>query len=309
MTNLSNSEAGFLGVVLESIFYGGYAIIFALYLNISRSKGSGSRLVYPLSAMFILCTCFICLDFTQAFLIIFRGTDFNHRVANDMNLATSTIYSIVDATSQGVLIYRCWIMWGKNLFIVILPSLLTLVSFVTSIILVGTEQIVDTPVWFFPMGTASFSISLSVNTIVTALLIWKLVQAHGEVPAGKGKHNLRLLISMLIESGMLTFVSQLTWVVLFQIQNNGLSAWGSPLTMIYGITPTVVLVRVSMGRSNNQMNTTAVHSSMHFTRTRMGDNSDISTTVQITTGEQDDLETGYRARLDKSTENLEKNSY
>ena len=100
-------------------------------------------------------------------------------------------------------------------------------------------QNVNPPTWFFPMGVASFSLSLTVNTIVTGLLVLKLVLLHREIRRSlpdssthKG-YDLLPVISVLIESGMFTFIGQLVWVVLFRLQSPGFNAVGSPITMIY----------------------------------------------------------------------------
>ena len=100
-------------------------------------------------------------------------------------------------------------------------------------------QNVNPPTWFFPMGVASFSLSLTVNTIVTGLLVLKLVLLHREIrhslpdsSTHKG-YDLLPVISVLIESGMFTFIGQLVWVVLFRLQSPGFNAVGSPITMIY----------------------------------------------------------------------------
>lgn len=77
------------------------------------------------------------------------------------------------------------------------------------------------PDWYTQLGTTSFSISLATNTIVTAILILRLVMVHREVRkivVGRN-HYLVEIVAMLIESGALTFISQLIWVVLFSLQN------------------------------------------------------------------------------------------
>lgn len=76
------------------------------------------------------------------------------------------------------------------------------------------------PDWFTKMGTASFSISLATNTIVTAILILKLIMVHRELDSLGGQADyLNTVVSILIESGALTFISQLIWVVLFSLQD------------------------------------------------------------------------------------------
>jgi len=254
--NLTTPEAAFLGTVLEGVFYGVYCVVFTLFLRIQKT-GAKNMVIYPISALFILCTAFFPLDFTQQFITIFLGGG-EQTVPWNINLASSTIYSLVDFISQSVLIYRCWVMWNRKLLLIVLPSLVALTSLATSLTLVvqlslfrNDLQNVNPPTWFFPMGVASFSLSLTVNTIVTGLLVLKLVLLHREIRRSlpdssthKG-YDLLPVISVLIESGMFTFIGQLVWVVLFRLQSPGFNAVGSPITMIYGITPTIIIVRVS----------------------------------------------------------------
>ena len=87
-------EANFLGTVFEGIFYGNllykydvpvpqvisslglYCIIFVLYLWVHTSKKCDDRsiLVYPISSLFVLCTVFFVLDFTEEYLTVVSKT-------------------------------------------------------------------------------------------------------------------------------------------------------------------------------------------------------------------------------------------
>lgn len=63
-----------VATISDALFVGVYCIIFALFLNIERKSKSPvrSRLTYPLTFLFVLCTAFICLDFTQQFITLVR---------------------------------------------------------------------------------------------------------------------------------------------------------------------------------------------------------------------------------------------
>ncbi|KDR77490.1 hypothetical protein GALMADRAFT_1326228 [Galerina marginata CBS 339.88] len=118
------------------------------------------------------------------------------------------------------------------------------------------------------MAVGSFSISLAVNAIVTSLLVLKIVLLHRELGGSglrtEGMYELRPLISIIIESGMFTFVAQTIWVVFVRLEIDGNTGFGaviSPTTMIYGITPTIVLVRAAMGRSYDL---TVIRSAIEF---------------------------------------------
>ncbi|KDR77496.1 hypothetical protein GALMADRAFT_138599 [Galerina marginata CBS 339.88] len=226
--------------------------------------------------LFALCTCYICGDFASEFIIIFRSTSQKGQLAvTGLTVAGDILYSFIDVISQGVLIYRCWIMWDRNRLFIILPSILAITSFALAITLsiqTGISGAGAFPNWFFKLGVGSFSISLCVNAVVTSLLVLKIVRLHRELASGgprtRGMYELRPLISIIIESGMFTLVAQTLWVVFVQLESDGNPGFGAiigPTTMIYGITPTLVLVRAAAGRSYNP---TVVESTIEFSPRR-----------------------------------------
>ncbi|KJA17775.1 hypothetical protein HYPSUDRAFT_70411 [Hypholoma sublateritium FD-334 SS-4] len=260
MVGLTVPESIFISDLLGGIFYGLYCVLFIQYLSlVRRNKTVGTAVFYPIVALFLGGTAFVGIGFAQGFLSLLRATDPGTAITLfRLRLSTSTIYSFLDLISQGVLIYRCWIVWGKNTALIIVPSLLATASFITDIVLVAELGLFGpasraAPDWFTKLGTASFSISLATNAIVTAVLVAKLIMVHREL-TGDGYahgHYISVVIAMLIESGALTFVAQLIWVVLFSLQNvsSGFNAVGNETALACGIAPTAVIVRVAMGRS------------------------------------------------------------
>jgi len=276
MAVLDDNDCMFLGIVLEAVCWGIYAVVFALYLNLPKAS-SNRALLYPLSILFVLCTTFFAVDSAQTVLFLLHSSAPNNDLITNRTSATTTVlYAFIDFTSQCVLIYRCWVVWNKALFLAIIPGFLALASFATSLALSAGEILlipVDStaPTWFIPMGTASFAISLAVNVIITGILILKLAITHRESQRTLGRQegrglNLVSIMSLLIESAMLTFIAQLLWVVLFnlQITNNGFDAIDGVVAMTTGIAPTAVIVRVALGKSYGARASNVVETTMKF---------------------------------------------
>ncbi|KAF8983076.1 hypothetical protein BDQ17DRAFT_1316292 [Cyathus striatus] len=159
-------------------------------------------------------------------------------------------------------IYRCWMIWGRHQWIVILPSILSLTSFAGSLALVaelGIEKDVRDfdvfPGWWTPLGVASYCVSLAVNALVTLLMvlkIWIIYKAgrNTEADINYDRHNsLQPVIAMLLESGAMVFIAQVFYVLFFELRHPGWYVISGPVVMIYGINPTVVIVRASMRKS------------------------------------------------------------
>jgi hypothetical protein len=111
----------------------------------------------------------------------------------------------------------------------------------TSLTLVGAmslhgPQIRESrPVWFDPIGTLSFSLSLAVNAIFSGLLVFKIAKASQALrqTQTRGIRDFTPLISMLIESGVVFFIVQLVYVVCFSIESVGFDLISGPVTIVY----------------------------------------------------------------------------
>ena len=90
------------------------------------------------------------------------------------------------------------------------------------------------PNWYLPSVTAFFFLSLAVNSVTTALIVYKILTVYKEIrgfhnsniqpEAGaienlnaSGRRDLNPLVSILIESGLITFVGQLAQCLMFRL--------------------------------------------------------------------------------------------
>ena len=95
--------------------------------------------------------------------------------------------------------------------------------------------------WFSPVGTPigllSLSVSLALNTILTCLLVFKIVKALlalRQVQArGMQDCHSTALISIIIESGLVLFMAQLVLVICFSTEGNAFDLTSGPITIIY----------------------------------------------------------------------------
>lgn len=253
----------FIGTVLESSLYGLYCVAFAVHARIrSKKKGGGINIaIYPLSILFTLCTIYCAIDTAQTlFTLRFQGTQDPDAglTSYNMNIANTAMYCAITFIAQGVLIYRCWLLWGRRLLMISVPLVLAWLSFGTSLAMVGAlvEPSPDFRVpgafqdWFVPLSTAAFSASLGVNAIVAILLAVKIYEVqriaeHSLTVQKRRVHPLRSFISIINDSGMLMLGCQIIWLTLFRLNNVGFFLIKGPIVMIYGLTPTLIYQRIS----------------------------------------------------------------
>ena len=145
------------------------------------------------------------------------------------------------------------------------------------------------PDWYFSAVTAFFFLSLCVNAVTTALIVYRIMTVYNDLRGfnanssshGSGQRNLNPLISILIESGLLTFVGQLAQTIMYKSVTVAFPLVGGCVVMLYvrvscrsssfwssyshllftqGISTTVVLVRVEMGISYDHNTTRTANS-------------------------------------------------
>ena len=91
--------------------------------------------------------------------------------------------------------------------------------------------------------TAFFFISLVVNAIVTALIVYKIITVYNDIRGinsnvqanahGNGQRNLYPLISILIESGLITFVGQLAQPIMYNSVTEAFPLVNGCVVMLY----------------------------------------------------------------------------
>ncbi|KAF8814574.1 hypothetical protein BYT27DRAFT_7206016, partial [Phlegmacium glaucopus] len=101
-------------------------------------------------------------------------------------------------------------------------------------------------------------ISLAVNGVVTGLIVLRIFKVYWEIrptfedqTLGIGtKDKIRSIISIIIESGMAMFTIQIIAVVVCALGLTDALIIIIPFTqMFYGIAPTIIFVRLSLGLS------------------------------------------------------------
>ena len=97
------------------------------------------------------------------------------------------------------------------------------------------------PDWYFSAVTAFFFLSLCVNAVTTALIVYRIMTVYNDLRGfnanssshGSGQRNLNPLISILIESGLLTFVGQLAQTIMYKSVTVAFPLVGGCVVMLY----------------------------------------------------------------------------
>ncbi|KAF8881473.1 hypothetical protein BD779DRAFT_1012304 [Infundibulicybe gibba] len=194
-----------------------------------------------------------------------------------VGLCWLVIFITIDLMAEMILLYRCWIVWGRRWVIVAVPGFLAFIALGQGFAYAGLVKFSLDSVNFSEkfggliahIGIAAYSISLVVSALTTTLIVTKILLTSRRVHSAPGSNlhrPLRVIAAMLIESGLLMFAFQLVFVVLLSFNPTIVSIVTGSTAQIYGITPSLLNIRVMMGAAYGE--TTEKMASLRFAHSR-----------------------------------------
>jgi len=223
-----------------TFFYGIYLVLFSIcmYILLRRARHlSNTVLLVTAISLFTLCS------IQAIFNIILGSADIDgiDIPYDNIAMANNMIYVANNVLADGLVIYRCYIIWNHNIYVVILPIILLIV---TSIF--GWDILLPLPPFF--------ELSLATNVLVTGLtagrIWWICRQARTYLKTDMQKSYVSS-IAIVVESGVIYSASVLTYLILGAIPSASVAQ--NPivemLAQLVGIVPTLIIVRVGLGLS------------------------------------------------------------
>ncbi|KAK7677374.1 hypothetical protein QCA50_019705 [Cerrena zonata] len=214
--------------------------------------------------MYLAATAHLLLSFYSNFVAIFNqdgaegdGLDTALNRFRDPKAYSQIALEMVNyIIGDSVVVWRTWVIWGKNDYIVIFPAICGLGGLVSGIGLVRSFAtappglaIYDTDIvnWFGPFG--AFTCAINIYAVVAiSYKTWQNVRLHHVLGttisiASGGCYGILLI---LIDSGMVYCVVLVITIILFSVQSSGVYIITDMLGQITGIYPTVIIVLVCL---------------------------------------------------------------
>ncbi|KZT21769.1 hypothetical protein NEOLEDRAFT_1120706 [Neolentinus lepideus HHB14362 ss-1] len=220
------------GTIAETALYGVFVVLFmtAMHFSLARQGVKPSKVMLSVAiSMAILATAQLGADITNIFLA-FIDRERAQRIAFLQDV-TQPIFILKHATliammflSDLFVTYRCWLIWHKNIWVVLLPICLSL----------GSGGVGTYTLWAFRNSEARTraaqewtliaisSLSLGANvisTLLSALRIWNNRGKNAKT-LGTMKLNVAPIVRIIIESGALNaaymVANTVTWLTGYQ---------------------------------------------------------------------------------------------
>ncbi|EJF60321.1 hypothetical protein DICSQDRAFT_171278 [Dichomitus squalens LYAD-421 SS1] len=264
--------AQIVALFLESMFYGLYLVSFGMcmYTMLLKSRSRHrQRTVFLVVALllFIFATLDVALllrHVLDAFVwyhgpggAIGEFSDISYWV----NAMKTVNYVAQTSIADGMLIYRCYIVYGGNWLVPVPLCILWIAGMIVEAFTCYIEFTLHSDAFLnagqlTPFITSTLSITLVLNLIATSMIVYKIWSIERRSRAiftmssvASGTEGLRRAMRIIIESGLMYSVGVIVFFVVYLANNNAQYGVSDCVVQIIGISFNLIIIRIDQGKS------------------------------------------------------------
>ncbi|KAG8858378.1 hypothetical protein FRB96_005263 [Tulasnella sp. 330] len=265
--------AQLIALFLHLPLWGIYTLVFWItcYVAYKRRLQLGPPVIV-IVILYLLCAINTIGSLQHAYrAFILSGNASAYFLTSQNGRALNTVtYCLETAIADSLMLWRLYIIWSKDIWVMILPSTLWIMSIITG----GIACIIDladihnpnghnaVDTLFDIMTEVSFVVTVAINILVTGLIVWRIRQVNKQVRIVQGEEVERSsytkIILLLVESGSLYTASQLVYLIAFTSRSTTADTLIADLSpKIIGLAPTLILLQINLGylQSSDKANT------------------------------------------------------
>ncbi|KAJ7473142.1 hypothetical protein B0H11DRAFT_2236679 [Mycena galericulata] len=253
------------GLAIGATLYGVYFVLYltSTYLLVRRSGGSHSGPAYRSTVfitgliLFLAVTGNWVLTMTRAFIgfIVFLNGTAAPKFFNDNSQITTTVQNIFASITilmgDALIIYRLFIVWSRNKYVIVLPILTLIGLMITGALTVQNTSHVDN-IADDKALTPGLIFTLVTNIYSTGLISWKIRQITKGASPING-NNLRDFVSIIIESSALYSAWTIFYIISHQVNADVQFVALIALPPVAGIANALIQARIGMGQTIQQI--------------------------------------------------------
>ncbi|KAJ7473823.1 hypothetical protein B0H11DRAFT_1337151 [Mycena galericulata] len=268
----------FVSLAMSSLFYGLYVVLFALSVFIlvrrrgtTRQSGKNASIwksVVFVSAilLFLVITVHWITTMYRAFIAFVSVEDstaaeiFLLDPRQPTDVIQDTFLSLSLLIGDFLIIYRLWIVWSFNTFVLVVPVLSATAFTVGSAISTDVASHSIT-VFSNPWLKINTSLTLITNVYCTGFITWKIWEITRLSPGGT---NLRHFVVVVVESAAFYALWAVFFVIAFAAKSNVQFVVVQTGPEVVGIVNALILTRVGLGWTSEHTETRAITSALRF---------------------------------------------
>ncbi|KAF9533546.1 hypothetical protein CPB83DRAFT_480564 [Crepidotus variabilis] len=241
-------QANLVALWVEAILYGAFLILFGasiyVLLFLKRASWLNKMMALVSVLMFALITAHIVCDVVRAMRAFTQSSnamDFYGDIAEPSEWAKTIIYTLLSLLGDAMVVFRCWIVWGGNPLVMVIPCTLLLLSVAMAALvcqaisaLTPAQEIFteDLARWLLPFFALTFVTNNLCTLLIAGRICWTTRQTQQYT---SGDSRLWRVIVMLIESAALYSIALIAMIGTFVAGSNAQYITIDALCPIIGI--------------------------------------------------------------------------
>jgi len=266
-SNLWLERSTFAGEFIGGVAYGIHVAIFTATIYFMTRHSATGRI----SKTFFALTCAL---FTLGTITVSAKTKFYQMMWIDdrnipggppswiLNHYNNPVETLADASyitanflADGALIYRLYVVWNSNLFIIVVPVLGFLASTAFSILTLFQAERPGANLWTHTtvqFAVPYWSMTIAINATMTLAIAYRLLSMRRRVTSTLGAEHGGMYTSvaaMIVESAAIYSVTGLVFIICYARHSNVQNLVLPILDQVVCIAPELILLRVALGRA------------------------------------------------------------
>ncbi|KAJ7585093.1 hypothetical protein C8J56DRAFT_1166273 [Mycena floridula] len=197
------------------------------------------------------------------------AVDFKN-VSDWINIVKSACVYTIIFFGDGILIYRCWVVFDRQYIFIAFPALLWVADAVCAVVLIWIQATVTAKSLvnagkLDPFLTAYTALTIPLNVITTSMIvlrIWHIDRANAKFRSER-RSTLKHVMRMLIESGLLYTATAIATFACYLSGSNAFYISTSIQAPVTGIAMNLILIRAH-GQSKNEYTVPGTSTGMEF---------------------------------------------
>jgi hypothetical protein len=248
-----------IALSVESFFFGIYFVLFAssvkMLLN-KRNTISGTTPLLALAGVFgILITWHVLTDAVRLVYAFKRdqaplGPDLYYaNVASCLSLIKTSLYLVITVIFDAFILYRCFIVWDRNCFVILLPFMVFLADIGTGIAAVqDLSGLTKGDTVFIQKQekiTKSFlSSTVAVNGLSTLLIAYRLWTRQCTMRDSRKAFGLTREAAIIAESGAIYSITLILVIATYTCQSNSFNVFLDMASPVIGVAFSLIVIRI-----------------------------------------------------------------
>lgn len=174
--------------------------------------------------------------------------------SSPISVISFLVYFLGQWLADGLLLYRCWVIYAMSHWVIILPCLMYLATFVMGILFMyytfrpNRNFYSNTPI--VAIGTSYYSISFSLSIILTLMIIVRLIQYSRNFQSAVGSRAgvggvYKAVVTALIESYAIYVINFIVFMGTWGTNSSFQLVFSSLLGYTQVIAPFLIILRVA----------------------------------------------------------------